>query len=176
MPDSVDVIADTILSFTPEELVGALFFGLVVSMSISGLYALMGRKAAVTSAQLSGLILVACLLSMIMASVHAGKTNADQRVGPNENKRWAIQPGYGAVIHSAMRPIVPRPRPDGWRPPVGSLILRAADADHDGRLSPAEAARFVEAADETGEGSVDAAEIDASIREHTLRPSRGNDP
>jgi hypothetical protein len=174
-------LSETLLSFSTDELIGGLFFGLVLAIGMSGLYALLRRRVADTFTLLSGLIFIACVISMSLTVQHSVRSPRTGEGPLNENELWMRQAQVEARADLTDHPTLADsgtgflPTRGPWGPPVGSgpppplgsLILRAADADHDGRLSPEEeAALFVKGADKTGEGTVEAGDIDTSLREH----------
>src|SRR3954449_6363890 len=95
-----------------------------------------------------------------MISPHIARDNDNCRT---DQDKWPVPHRQGP--ESDLR----RMRP-GHAPLLDDLVLRGADDDGGGRLSPEEAAHFVKAADRTGEGSASAREIDRSLREHSGRP------
>ncbi len=136
-------VGSAVAARTPEELIGAILLALGVSLAVAGLYALRRGKAADLPPLLVGLMLVGNVGSMIFAAAWLDVA----RTAPAMSTRPSNIIGP----------------PPGWHPgpaAPGHMIFHAADADGDGQLTPAEAARFAQIADLNGKGWADVQEVE----------------
>jgi hypothetical protein len=124
MLDTIAVLADKLAALSADELVGALFFGLVLSIGMSRLYVIFRRNQADRFAILCGGF-VACILSMMVAMDRPGR-EAGQRWEPmSENEQWMSESHLVAEAYFAAHPdaadpgpgLPPSPAP--WGPPPG---------------------------------------------------------
>lgn len=155
-----------VLDRPPAELIGALLAAALLALAMTGLSAVARRKSGGAFWPAFGVTVCGVGTAAVLAAVyvaHAAGVGRDTAPGP--------EPAPGPVVSI----------PGGFGPGAGSgpgvmltpRVLAAADADRDGRLSPAEAAdaaaRFVREADSAGSGSLDggalAAAIDRGARE-----------
>jgi EF hand len=146
---------DFILDRSPEELIGAGLVVFLLSLAASGIHALGRRKLNDNFMLTLGVIFLASIASLVLV--------------------------VGFAVHAPTATGVPpytfeKPPSGGFGPgmSLGPQILRAADADKDGRLSPKEASeaaeRFVREADSAKTGSIDVGALSGAINRRPFPP------
>ncbi len=150
---------DSLVDLSPDDLIGAIAIGLALSMACSGLCLLAQKKAACPFSPVCGVV-----FAVVAASLAIGLGHGRQKyAGPRPDGPTLHQPDPRLVGQGMSR-----------RP--GRHWLQEADVDHDGHLTPEEAARFVREADTAGKGWIDPAEFDRARREHHFPPVVGKPP
>ena len=125
MLDTILALADKLTALSADVLVRALFFGLVLSLGMSGLYAFLRRNQADQFAILCGVIFVACVLSMMAATDRSGRAAGQRLEAMSENEQWMSESHLVAEAYFAAHPdaadpgpgLPPSPAP--WGPPPG---------------------------------------------------------
>jgi hypothetical protein len=170
MGTDLESIFNIMVDRPPQEWIGGLMVALFLAMALAGAYMAFRRwtKVQDDTTPLVGLAVVVIFSGMVLAAVSselklkrpavpAGDSNERQRGGPGRG------PGFGSGFG----------RGGGSTSRMADLILEDADTDHDGRLSPEEAAsaagKFIEEADKDGETPLDRDALIELLREH-LRP------
>lgn len=170
-------VQNMVIDRSTDELIGALMVALGLSLTMTGIYALGRRKVSDASVLMSVLMLLANAASMALAAgyvFHAerGGVVVAQR-GASQPMAWQPTP-YGPHHGPYAGPRGLWTYPSGFHRegPPPPQIFEAADTDHDGRLTPEEAALFVEKADTKGEGSVDRKDFAIALG-HRIPPPPG---
>lgn len=122
-------VVNLLIDRKPDELIGAILLALILSLLLSGVYSVWRRKASDPTLLLTCLALVVNLVGMILAGglVNMWWEKAKQQQPP---VRSAFMPGD--------RP--PMPPGEGRSILLARRIVEAADADHNGEITPEEAA------------------------------------
>jgi hypothetical protein len=130
---------DIMLEITSETLIGAMGLALALGVLVAGLDWLIRRKFREASTALVVLVMVSNLGVMLLAAGFVRRTIG--RAGP---------PGRSPAGRHQPNPFSPYPGPSPGPGGLANRILRAADQDGDGKLTPDEAAaaasRFVKQA------------------------------
>jgi hypothetical protein len=158
-------------------MIGALVIGFVLALALSGLYTLWRRKASDPFTLMTGLMVVGMTASMALTIGYAR-----EKYGPVLGSRVmrsfaaSVRPPQGGKFGQAgpWQPGSGAPHLDF----LGSLLLKVADTDQDGHLTPEEAASFVRTVDSQGKGWADLREINSAwapkkprVHANSARPS-----
>jgi hypothetical protein len=121
---------DLILARSPEEVIGAILLASLMSVVTATLYSLSRRKLGDPTMLLAGMMLLVSVTSMVLAAGYVARGMKDTAF-----------PGPGTSFQS-----FDNPPPGGFGPglTLAPQIMRLFDTDHDGRLSPREAAGAAE--------------------------------
>ncbi|MGP0068186.1 MAG: hypothetical protein ACLQGP_31885 [Isosphaeraceae bacterium] len=167
MSKYIDCIYEELFELTSDELVTAIMIGLVLAMALAGIYAIASRKVSERLTLMIGLMILASLSSMTLAVGYVRYKREDISFinavrSPQDGPR---RPHPGSVGHFG-----PPIAPDRDRF-LAEQFIGSADADGDGRISPAEAAkaaeRLVREEDGGEAGSID---VEALSRALNRRP------
>lgn len=155
MKDFVIRTWNALLDRSPDQMMTALATALTLALIASGGLAMGRRKIRDASVLTIGVLLLACLASMILTLGALAQPRPD---GPS--------------------PTFLLPPPGGFEPgmTLGPMVLEAADSDRDGHLSPAEVAsavsRFVRESDADQDGTIDVADLSGAINRRPPPPPR----
>lgn len=177
-------LGDAILDRSPDELIGAILLALMVGIagSIVSRFAIWRKPGEGVPMLAGGLLFMVSLASMAVGAGYL--VSVDPALSPTAREK--IQLGIATGRSLGSRPGLHRPArpgfpPPNWRGPVldsdervlPTAISDLLDLDHDGTISPEEAARFVREVDTDGNGSADVASIRKALHErysdHTAR-------
>ena len=155
----LESVKDALIERAPEELIGAVLMALYLALIPAGIAAWRRRKAPDSPVVLGGLVFPCLLAAMILGLSYDNYTRAIRRVGPNDG-HYRVSPA-GLIPFS--RPAFGTPTDARALGAAGDLVLSrlfgSADADHDGRLTPEEAAGFVARLDTIGRGSIETRDL-----------------
>lgn len=154
-------IVNAIVDRTPAELIGALLVSGAVAAVVAALHVRGRRKEPLSPTFIGGITLGAGLACMALTAGYI-----EYAASPLKNNGAGAIPqsvaGWAPAGQGGSNPPAPwGTYGAGWS--SGVHIVMAADEDHDGRLTPDEAARFVRQADIDGDGTVDAQDIDKRV-------------
>ena len=167
MTEYLQSLTDAVLDRTTEELLGAVMIALALALALAGLYALGRRKLKDPIMLMTGLMLFANLASMVVAAAYVVKARKDIT---SDGRNAAFPPLAGHLGHGG--PPSNHGRPDG--PPGSAVafgIVKTADTNNDGKLSPDEAAAFVRLADTSGKGSIDGHDLETALMRSLPEPA-----
>jgi hypothetical protein len=156
----LESLADAIVNRSVDELIGALLIAGAAGVVVAGLYALGRRTSSPSPTFVGGLGLAAGALCMALAAGYIEYAENARLLGSASNQ--AAPPTWppGGPVR------VPPPPPGSFFGPGWSSsfhVVLAADLNHDGRLTPDEAAQMVRNADTDGDGAVTFRDIDRVI-------------
>lgn len=147
----LNTVFDSMVDRTAEELIGAMLMALSLSLAATGFYTLIRKRKEDRAMYMSGVVLVANLVAMVLA---AGYVEQRQKgVGP-------VGSG-GATIFPAM---MPAPNTE-VEVVIAAGLIGLADTDRNGRISSEEAAQFVGKVDVSGQGGADVGEVVRALRD-----------
>jgi hypothetical protein len=161
MSDFLHSTADFLVERSPAEWIGGVFAALVLALVLSGAYALFRRKMVDATMPLVALSLVVNLAAMVLAAGYAGM----QEIGAS---------GRTPAQREDTDVISPNSVADSIIEGMSMRILVGADADHNGLLSPDEAAagaeRFIKGIDAEGRGPVDYRSLGSALKRRIKPP------
>jgi hypothetical protein len=164
----VGALRDEILQRTSHELVGAFLIAVTGALIAGGLFALLRRRVSDSTTLVTSLSLLVGIGCMAVVVGYIRSEGMRPRGGDRPTHfGWP-----GALPRNNGWPIPRGPwNAFGGMPSTGTLMVRAADADSDQRLSPEEITRFIQNADVGDRGSAEAREIDRLVMKSLLPAS-----